>query len=67
MPKRVSDPTALKLVTGLIRIAGKFSHRLTTVRENESDDLVSDTEDEKRIHKAETCTLRAIKVINRER
>lgn len=45
----------------LIRIADKSLAGWTTVREYESDDLASDSEDEKRMRQAETRALRTIK------
>ncbi|CAC5389809.1 unnamed protein product [Mytilus coruscus] len=73
LQKRIPDEDAacLKLVSGailkvkkcnkLIRIADKSTTGWKTVREYESDDLASDSEDEKRIRSAESRAIRSIK------
>ncbi|CAC5417626.1 unnamed protein product [Mytilus coruscus] len=60
LQKRIPDEDAacLKLVSGAIL---KVKKRWKTVREYESDDLASDSEDEKRIRSAESRAIRSIK------
>ena len=71
LQRRVSDSSSLGIISALvtklikrnklIRIADKSPTGSSTVREYESDDLASDSDDEKRLRQAENRAMRAIK------
>ena len=71
LQRRVSDSSSLGIISALvtklikrnklIRIANKSPTGSSTVREYESDDLASDSDDEKRLRQAENRAMRAIK------